>query len=332
VIRFFALLVIFAIPLWASKPLQVVTTLPILQSIAKAIGGADVEVKSLGRPGQDPHFIQPGPDLWKKTRKADVLIEIGLNLELWAQKVVDESGNLKVRNGQPGRIVASAGIAVVDVPKVLSREFGDVHPDGNPHIWLDPIRVKKIAANIARGFSLVDPTHRDTYNLNLQSFQKRIDEALFGEQLVREVGGEKLTRECEAGNLFRYLKDKKLESKLGGWFKKAAPLRGQKIVTYHKSWSYFADRFGFTVPTEIEEKPGISPSLKYRDEVIALVKQDNVKTLVVDSYYDRSAADYIAGKTGARVIQVPIDVGYVKVAGDYFSLIDYLLDQLNGTK
>src|SRR5688572_2731979 len=162
------LLLVSIISLSASAaPLKVVATLPVLADLARKVGGEFVEVSSLAQPNQDPHFVIPTPTLMKKTRKADVFIENGLSLELWAQKVVDGTDNRRIRIGQPGRIVASRGIATLEVPHVNSRALGDVHPGGNPHVWLDPELAKKMAKNISEGLSAVDPEHAPQYAIKL---------------------------------------------------------------------------------------------------------------------------------------------------------------------
>ncbi|MEE9271643.1 MAG: metal ABC transporter substrate-binding protein, partial [Candidatus Krumholzibacteria bacterium] len=222
--------------------LNVVTTLSVLEYIAGEVGGTRTSAQSLSDPRQDPHFVQPRPTLMKKTRQADVFVEVGLQLELWAQKVIDGAGNPRIQAGQPGRVVASNGISTLELPGILSREWGDVHPYGNPHVWLDPVNVKRMGANIADAFTSVDPEHADHYAGKLATFNARVDSALFGAELVANVGAAKLTRLAQRGRLFEYLADKGLAGELGGWLKKAEPLRGQKIVTYHKTWVYFARR------------------------------------------------------------------------------------------
>jgi ABC-type Zn uptake system ZnuABC Zn-binding protein ZnuA len=309
-------------------PLKVVTTLSILADLAREVGGDRVAVEALSDPHEDPHFVAPRPTLMQRAREASVFIELGLQLELWAGKVVEGSGNPGIQTGQAGRIVASAGIPTLELPQQLSREWGDVHPFGNPHIWLDPLNTKEMAANIAHGFERVDPEGKDGYEARLKSFQDRIDAALFGEALVKEVGGKQLSRRARDGNLAAWLKDKGLADKLGGWLKRAAPLSGRPVVTYHKSWIYFCERFGLKVPIEIEEKPGIQPSARHRDAVVDLIKKVGVKTILEEVFYDRGAADYLAKETGAHVLIVPIDVGESVGAKTYFDLVDMLLGQL----
>lgn len=308
--------------------LKVVTTLPVLKNLAEEIGGDKVQVEALADPHEDPHFVQPRPTLMKRGREADAFIEIGLQLELWTENLINGSGNLKIQKGQPGLIIASTNVPTLELPQSLSREWGDVHPYGNPHIWLDPINAKQIAENIANGFKAIDQANAAYYEQRLAAFHHKIDDALFGADLVREIGGSKLTRLARQGKLLEYLKTRNLDDKLGGWLKKAAPLAGLKIISYHKTWVYFAQRFGFMIPLELEEKPGIEPSARHRDRVIETMKAQNIKTILVEQFYKRTAADYIAEQTGARVVVVPIDVGSNASTPTYFDLIDYLIASL----
>ncbi|MEI6805432.1 MAG: metal ABC transporter substrate-binding protein [Myxococcaceae bacterium] len=278
--------------LWA-LPIKVVTTLPVLKNITEEIGGSRVSVQSLAEPSQDAHFVQPKPTFMKKVREADLFIEVGLELELWGQKVIDSSGNPKVQIGQPGRVFASAGVPTIEIPTVLSRQLGDVHPYGNPHIWLDPVLVKKMAKNIAAGLTAVDYEGKAIYEKNLKAFQNKIDQALVV------------------------------------WEKKAKSISNKKLVTYHRSWSYFANRFGFEVLGQIEVKPGIPPTPKHRDEIILLMKEAGVKTILAELFYDRTPSEYVSKRTDAKIVQVPIDVGAIPEAKDYFSLITYILEKLS---
>jgi ABC-type Zn uptake system ZnuABC Zn-binding protein ZnuA len=311
-----------------SGPVRVVTTLSVLADLTREVGGDLVSVQSLSDPREDPHFVQPRPTLMKRAHEADLFVELGLQLELWASKVIEGSGNPRIQSGQAGRVIASAGVPTLELPAQLTREWGDVHPFGNPHVWLDPLNAKDLAANIALGLEAVDPTHKKEYEKGLAAFQRRIDVSLFGAELVDEVGGRMLTRQARKGALAQWLADKGLTSKLGGWLARARPLLDRPIVTYHKSWIYFADRFGFRVPIEIEEKPGIPPSARHRDEVVALIRDRGVRTILEEVFYDRSAADYLSKETAARVVVVPIDIGKDVGIESYTGLIDHILDEL----
>lgn len=310
------------------RRLHVVTTLGVLGDLARQVGGDAVTVDVLADARQDPHYVEPRPTLMQQARDADLFVEVGLQLELWADKVADGSGNPRIQRGQPGRVVASTGIATLELPQVLSREWGDVHPHGNPHVWLDPLNAKQMAETIATAMAALDPARAEGYRGRLTAFQERIDEALFGRALLEEVGGSKLSRLARQGRLEDYLARRELTDKLGGWLERAKPLRGRPVVTYHKTAAYLADRFGFHVPIEIEEKPGIPPSARHRDRVLDLLREQKVRTILQEIFYERSAAEYLAAHGGARVVALPIDVGVEVGAKDYFALIDLILERL----
>src|SRR5688572_25225372 len=189
----------------AANKKRVACTLSTLESIVREVGGDKVDVFSLAAGDQDPHTVSPISFLMKKVRDADMLFEIGLQLELWADQVADGSGNTKILRGGPGRIVVSTGIPRLEVPSSVSRSQGDVHPEGNPHIWLDPIRTKMMAQNIATALKAADPANASYYDGRLKSFHKRVDRAMFGDQLLKVVGAKKLSRLAIDGKLAEYL-------------------------------------------------------------------------------------------------------------------------------
>jgi len=179
--------------LFAGGKLRVVTTLSDLASIAREIGGEHVEVKSLISGGQEPHTAVPKPSLMAAVNKADLFVEVGLELELWAERVLEGAHNPRVLEGQPGFVRASDGVSTLEVPRVLTRAEGGVHPQGNPHIWLDPLNGIKIAENITEGLKRVDPEHAEKYESNLTAFKERIWKALYGCETAGRGGA------CEAG-------------------------------------------------------------------------------------------------------------------------------------
>lgn len=312
----------------APKKVPVVTTLNVLAAIAREVGGDRVSVSSLAKPNQDPHTLVAKPTYKVMAKNAKLFVELGLSLDTWGSAVTDASGNPGIQTGQPGRVVASEGIATKDLPATLSKAWGDIHPQGNPHVWLDPVNAKQLAVNIAAGLIRVDPDGKDVYTANLAAFQAKLDDSLYGHSLVEEYGASKLERLSRRNELIDYLKSKGTYDKLGGWLKRAEPLRGLKIITYHKTWVYFCDRFGITIDGEIEEKPGIPPSQDYLASLIKKIKTDGVKVLFVDTIYPSKDGAFIAGKTDAKVVATPIDVGGVPGTGDYFALIDTLLDRV----
>ena len=189
----------------ADKKVQVVCTLPTLKALTEEVGGDRVEVIALAKGDQDPHFVTPTPVLMKKTREADLLVENGFSLELWADEVANGSGNSRIFRGTPGRIIAGNGISALEVPSVISRELGDIHPQGNPHVLLDPLLAKVEAGNICEALKSVDSAGAAYYDSRKEDFFKRIDNALFGPELLKLVGIQKLTRLAWSGqpNMFQ---------------------------------------------------------------------------------------------------------------------------------
>lgn len=314
----------------ASPParLRVVTTLPVLEFLVEEIGGDRVEVDSLADPRQDPYTVEPRPTLMQRARTADVFVEVGLALESWSTRVLGGSGNPDIQVGRPGHIVASAGITTLRVPSILSRARGHIHPYGNPYVWLDPLNAKRMAANIASGLSRIDPVHAEDYARRLQDFERAIDEALFGRVLVEKVGATKLTRLARQGRLTAFLESRELAGDLGGWLERSLPLRGRSIVSYHETYDYFAQRFGFEIAIEIEERPGVSPSVQHRDRVLGLMLERGVRSILLEVYHDRKAAEFLGERTGANVLTIPIDIGAAVGVADYHALIDQLIDRL----
>jgi len=312
----------------APKKVSVVTTLNVLAALARDIGGDRVTVAALAKPNQDPHTLVAKPTFKLAAKNANLFIEIGLGLDIWGSAVTDASGNPEIQTGQKGRVVAADGVTTRELPATLSKAWGDIHPYGNPHVWLDPVNAKQIAANIAAGLTRVDPDGTAVYAANLKAFGDKIDDMLYGHALVAEYGASKLERLSRRNELIDYLKSKNTYDKLGGWLKRAEPLRGLKIITYHKTWVYFCERFGIEIRGEIEEKPGIPPSQDYLATLINKIKADGIKVLFIDTIYPAKDGQYIADKTGAKIVSSPIDVGGAPGTDDYVSLINTLLDRI----
>jgi zinc/manganese transport system substrate-binding protein len=264
-----ALILAFSFTSVYAKPnLNIVTTLPDYAYFAKVLGGDRVTVQAIVRGDQDAHFIRPKPSSATALRQADVFIETGLDLELWSQTIIDNSGNSKIRSGQVGYVSAAAGMNLLEKPQTISRAEGGVHIYGNPHITCSPINMKIAVKNIATGLIKNDPEGKEVYLQNLKKLHKEIDERLFGSKLVDILGGDTLCGIAEQDKLIPFLQEQKLEGKplieyLGGWMKKMLPLRGTPIVTYHKNWVYFFKLFGLEEAGNVEPKPGIPPSAKH---------------------------------------------------------------------
>lgn len=316
----------------AAPATEVVTTLPTYAAIAAAVGGERVRVRSISRGDEDAHFVKPKPSYALMLKNADLFVTTGLDLEIWAPTLVDKSGNRSIRDGQPGFVNASQGVALLDVPAVADRSAGDVHIYGNPHISTSPLNAKIIAVNIAAGLRRVDPAGVATYDANLERFQRRIDEALYGAELTELLGAEVLDPLARQGKLVDWLADQELAGeplagKLGGWLGKGAAFRGERILAYHKNWVYFTELFGLEVVGFVEPKPGIPPSARHVHDLVQLVERDGIRVLLAASYFSSRQIDIIAERTGCRTVQVPL--GPAEITGEaYFELVEDWIERL----
>lgn len=277
----------------ARAALHVVTTLADYAAIARDIGGDKVSVTALAKPTEDPHFVDARPSFVVKLRDADVLIEGGAELEAgWLPPLLQNARNAKLEIGQPGRVIASDGLHLLDVPTTLSRAQGDIHASGNPHFGVDPIVGKAIAAHIAQAFSAVDPTNAEFYTANEKKFEEAIN------------------------------------ARLQIWGAKLQPYRGQALAAYHDSWVYFAHRFGFVIDTFLEPKPGIPPSPSQLAAVIAKIRSEHVRAIIVEPYHNRKIAEKVATATAIPVVDFAQYPGALPDTDSYVALIDALVNRL----
>ena len=307
---------------------KVMVTLAALKSITDPLAGDDFEVTALAKPDQNPHTVEATPTLMKKLREADLFIEVGLQLELWADGVATGSGNPNIGQGARGRLIASAGISREEVPALVDRKEGDIHPEGNPHLWIDPIRVKQMADNIAAGLKSVSPEASSRIDERLKKFKDRIDEAMFGADLVKEVGARTLTRKALDGTLPVWLEERKLSGKLGGWMKQAQPLRGTKMIEYHKTWIYMAKLLGFEIVGSIQSKPGVEPGPKHVEDLKVLISAQKVKGIIFENIYSPAVPEQLSRETGVKLARVPSQPGGEPGTDDYVAFISYVIDRL----
>jgi ABC-type Zn uptake system ZnuABC Zn-binding protein ZnuA len=313
------------------KKLSVVTTLNYLKYVVEQVGGEKVNVIALANPKQDPHYVTPTPRMNQIANDAELFIESGLNLDLWAKNVIDASGNPRIQPGNMGYLIATINVPVKELPLEVSRSWGDIHPQGNPHIWLDPFNIKIIAENIFERLVKLDQANSGYYQQHLEAFKARVDAAMFDEELLQAVGqkaGDILTRKARNGELIEWLKSKNLLTKLGGWMGTAQRLNGLKVVSYHKTYVYLAERFGLDIRGELEEKPGIPPPPKRRDAIVEQINREGIKIILNDNFYSRDAADYVASKTAAKVVVTYVDVGATPEVDSYEKLISYLIEEI----
>src|SRR5688500_18133322 len=273
----------------AAKKIDVVTTTQDLASIATMIGGDRVRVESLSKGYQDPHFVDAKPSYLLKLRKAALYVQVGRDLEAgWAPGLLNNARNSKIRPGGPGFVDASNGVKILEQGGRVGREMGDVHPLGNPHYWLDPENGLVIAANIRDALSRNDPAGRASYQGRYEQFERQ------------------------------------LRSRLDAWRSraKALGLNGMNVVTYHRSWPYAAKAFGFDVKDYVEPRPGVPPSPKHIQGLTRMMKDENVRLLILEPYFDPKLPAQIAKNAGAALVVLPPSVGAVPEAKDYFSLFD----------
>jgi zinc/manganese transport system substrate-binding protein len=280
----------------AQGKLNVVTTTEDLAAIAREVGGDRVTVESIARGYQDPHFVEAKPSFILKLQKADLLIVVGRDLEIgWLPPLVQQSRNRKVQPGEDGYLDASMRARILDIPTgQITRAMGDVHPQGNPHYWLDPENGKLVARTIADKLSQLRPNERAYFEQRFSDFSARVTEA-----------------------------QKR-------WAAMMALYKGTKVVTYHRSFSNFAERFGLDVIGYVEPRPGIPPTPQHTLDLMTEMKRQNVKLVLVEPYFDLKTPNAIGRDTGAQVLVMPPSVGGVKETGDYLKLFDYDINLLIG--
>jgi zinc/manganese transport system substrate-binding protein len=285
---------VFAVPAHAAKKLNVITATTDLASLAQEVGGDKIDVEAIAKGYQDPHFVEAKPSFLLKLRHADLLVVVGLDLEIgWLPPLITQSGNPHIQPAAAGYLDASQFAEILEKPQgQVSRAMGDVHPLGNPHYWLDPENGRRIAKGIANKLAEMDTPNASYYQQRFQDFDKRLTAA---EQ---------------------------------NWDAQMKPYVGRKVVTYHKSWPNFAKHFNLNVVGYIEPRPGIPPTPGHTIELIQQMKRDNVKIIMVEPYFDLKTPNNIASATGGKVLVMLPSVGGEKDITDYFKLFDYDIGML----
>lgn len=316
----------------AAAPLRIVATTSDLADIARAVADERATVRSICTGADDPHMMQGKPSFILAARDADLWIRVGLELEIgWEPVVLEGSRNPRIQAGRPGHLDAGALIDPLDVPSgPVTREMGDVHPSGNPHFWTDPWNARIVAGAIAKRLSELDPAGAAAYAEGAARFRQLLDDHMFGVGAAAKIPGDELWTLRASGALDERLKREGAEP--GGWDAAMRPLRGARIYTYHRSWNYFAHRFGLAVAGEIEPKPGIPPSGAHLDGLVAKAKSGGVALILQEPFYSDRAARRIAEKTGLHVVLAPLSVGGAPEAKDYFTLIDTVVTRLAAAK
>lgn len=314
-------------------PVKVVTSLTTYAAIANEIVGDRGKVSSIAVGDENPHYVQPKPSFVPTLAQADVFVTTGLDLELWVPALLDKANNPKITEGGPGYVAAYQGLTLLDVPASLSRSQGDIHVYGNPHIWTDPLNAVLIARNILRGLKRVSPQDGDYFTTREKDFEERIYRALFGEDLVRLIGGDALADLDRQGKLFTFLSQQQyqgapLANHLGGWLKQGMPFRGKLVACYHKEWDYFSREFQVSCFDYIEPKPGIPPTPRHVQEIITAMRDQHIQVLLSTNYYDRSQVMDVAQRTDAKAVIVPSNTGGQAGINTYFDLMNLWVTEL----
>lgn len=287
-------LVILGAPSAAYATLKIITSTEDIASITKMIGGTAVEVTSLTRGTADPHFAQAKPSMIRNVSQADLLIVVGAELEVgWVPALLQSARNSRVQPGKPGYLDLSVFIPLLDKPSgPVTRDMGDVHAAGNPHYWLDPNNGILMAQAITARLSALDPPGATLYKTALESF----------EQMAR--------------------------TKIAAWKTAMTPLIGQPVVAYHTSFVYLAHAFGFKIVSEVEPTPGIAPGAAHLAQLIARIKEQQIRLLIIEPYYEQRSARYLNEQTGIRLAVLPQSVGATPAIKNYFDLFDGIVAAL----
>jgi zinc/manganese transport system substrate-binding protein len=272
-----------------AKKLNIVTSTTDMAALTQEVGGDKVNVEAIAKGYQDPHFVEAKPSFLLRLRQADLLISVGLQLEIgWLPPLITQSGNPRVQVGAAGYLDASQFAEILEIPQgTVTRAEGDVHPLGNPHYWLDPDNGRRIARGIAGKLGDLDPGDAPYFQQRFQDFDKRLTAA---------------------------------EQK---WDAEMKPYRGRKVVTYHRSFPNFAKHFGLDVIGYVEPRPGIPPTPSHTLDLIQQMKRENAKIVLVEPYFDLKTPQSIGRATGAQVIVYLPSVGGEKQVTNYFELFDY---------
>ena len=262
-------------------------------ALAQELGGDKVSVSSATTALQDAHRIEARPSLIARARNADLLVCSGSELEVgWLPLLLTQSGNARIQPGTPGFIEASQHVARLEIPKVLDRALGDIHPGGNPHVHLDPRNIAKVAEVLAGRLAEIDRANADYYKSRADSFRARWQAAI------------------------------------GRWEADGAGLRGVSIVVYHKDFSYFMNWMGMREAGSLEPKPGIPPTPSHLAALVERMKREPAKAVVYARYNDPRAAEFLSARTGIPSALLPFTVGGSERAKDLFGLFDDTLERL----
>jgi zinc/manganese transport system substrate-binding protein len=317
---------------------RVVTTLPVLGDVARQVGRDLVTVVVLARPGEDPHAIEATPAHGLALRQADVFVENGVQLELWAERALDAAENPRIAPGQPGHVFAATGCQPLEVPTAAEvAAGGHVHGAGNPHVWLDPLNLIIAATNIERALVAARPASAEAFRKNREAFAARVDDAYFGAELVKVLGAAQLERLQRSGRLVAFLGEKAYKGKplldlAGGWLRQGLDLGGLKVVAYHRTWPFLGWAFGLETVGTIEEKPGIPPSPEHLSKLTTAAQAARVRVAICAPYEPLTRAEGVAERLPGVAVVLPTQPGEGEGTADVFALFDRILAVLADAK
>lgn len=318
-------LLVLALPILAiaQDKLTVVTPHETIESMVESVGGDYVEVIALASGTRDPHYVPAKPSFISKARRADLWVRYGMEMEIGYERLILEgSRNANIQVGNMGHLDLSRNVYKMEIPHgPVDRSMGDIHPLGNPHYWLDPYNGRIMVRDIAGRLAELLPSQSEYFIERGEELVRSIDQAMFGAKAMENAEGDLLWEQMLAGTL----EDSNIQS---GWYSRLKPHAGKSFISYHKSFTYLANRFGLEVPIELEPKPGIPPGPRHVLNVVRTIKGNDVKLIMQAPYYDRSAADSAASKTGIKVVLAPTSVGGTEKATSYVELIETLVSIL----
>jgi ABC-type Zn uptake system ZnuABC Zn-binding protein ZnuA len=325
------LLFCYSLPALAAPPLKVCATVPELGGLVRAVGGDQVAVTVFAKGTEDPHYLDAKPSFIKALSKADLFVQVGMDLEVgWAPLLLRSSRNARVQPGGRGFLDASVVIInTLEVPSgQVDRSMGDIHPQGNPHYLADPLNGLKVAALIRHRLAELRPEASGLFSQRYEAFRTKLAEAMVGPGLAGKYEIEKLALLHQQGRLPDFLRQQGDLEALGGWLGRLRPFSDARILTYHSSWPYFAERFGLVIVGQMEPKPGIPPGPGYLLEVIRTAKARKATVILMEPWLSRKPADLVAEKTGAKVVQAATSVAAGPAVYDYLAAIDEVVRRL----
>jgi ABC-type Zn uptake system ZnuABC Zn-binding protein ZnuA len=325
------LLALVCLALQAAEPLRVVATVPELGAIVRAVGGEDVAVTVLARPGDDPHRVEARPSFTVELARADLLVSTGFGLEeCWLKPLRENSGNPRIRDDQGGHLQAQKAvrrpIGIDAIPKDEHGHGGGgadghQHADGNPHCLLDPAVGLIFAGQLAERLSAFRPQSGPQFSARLAAFSSALTVALAGAEVAAKADGATLIDLDDRGALGTWLAQQGLAGKLGGWWGALAAHRGAALAADHDLYPYLARRFGLRIVLLIEPEPGVAPSARRLAELTGHLREDGVRAILTSPYANRRAIDLLAEKTGLKVAVLAHQAGALPGTDDYIAWI-----------